>query len=299
MSYDLEAWRVRHVDPLSRRPSMSRAAVVVLSSLVLAAAGGGFLWWRGQTRPPLVVAPPVAAPAPPAPVAPPPAAPTVLHPVPQAASAHPLSLENADARVKSALVDLLGHKAVRSFLKVDDVLRRFVATVDNLATDNATAQLWPVNPTGGRLDTQADDGAVVLSARNADRYAPFVHLVQGLDAQQAAALYVRLYPLLQRAYEELGYPGRYFNDRVVEVIDNLLATPAVAGPVKVKRFAVDGAAPTEGGLYLFEDPRLEACTAGQKIMLRMGRDNAQIVTAKLTDLRRILATAPALTATAK
>ena len=279
---------------------MSRASLFALVSFLLAVAGGAFLWWRSRAPAPVVAAAPVAAPAPPAPPAPPPvAAPTVRYPVPPARSAHTLSLEEADARVKSALVDLLGNKTVRSFLRTDDALRKFVATVDNLATDNATAQMWPVGQTAGRFDTEGRDGAVAISAKNADRYAPFVRLVQGLDTKQAVALYVRFYPLLQRAYEELGYPGRYFNDRVVEVIDNLLATPKVAGPVKVKRVVVDGAAPSAGGLYVFEDPTLERSTAGQKIMLRMGHDNAESVSAKLADIRRIITTTPALAATTK
>ena len=40
-----------------------------------------------------------------------------------------------------------------------------------------------------------------------------------------AVVYERLYPLFQQAYEDLGYPGKYFNDRLVEVIDHLLQTP--------------------------------------------------------------------------
>jgi len=31
-------------------------------------------------------------------------------------------------------------------------------------------------------------------------------------------------PQLQQAYEDIGYPNRYFNDRLVDVIDQLLAT---------------------------------------------------------------------------
>ena len=109
---------------------------------------------------------------------------------------------------------------------------------------------------------------------------------------------MRFYPLLQRAYEELGYPGRYFNDCVVEVIDNLLATPKVAAPVKVKRVVIDERHPAPGPDYVFEDSSLERSTAGQKVMLRMGPDNAAIVTAKLAELRRIITTTHALTATA-
>ena len=81
---------------------------------------------------------------------------------------------------------------------------------------------------------------MAIGARNGERYAPFVRFVDGIDARRAVALYLRVYPLLQQAYEDLGYPGKYFNDRVVEVIDNLLATPTPAGPIAVKRFVADG-----------------------------------------------------------
>ena len=49
--------------------------------------------------------------------------------------------------------------------------------------------------------------------------------------QQLASIYVRYYPLFQEAYEELGYPGRYFNDRVIEIIDHLLQTPDIVEPI--------------------------------------------------------------------
>ena len=129
----------------------------------------------------------------------------------------------------------MGRKAVSTFFRLDDAIRRFVATVNNLATDGATADLWPVNRTPGRFETETRDGATVPSAHNAERYAPFVRFAAGIDTGRAVALYVRLYPLLQRAYEDLGYPGAYLNDRVVTVIDNLLATPNVSGPIRVKR----------------------------------------------------------------
>jgi hypothetical protein len=105
------------------------------------------------------------------------------------------------------------------------------------------------------------------------------------------ALYLRVYPLLQQAYEDLGYPGRYFNDRVVEVIDNLLATPTPTGPIAVKRFTADGGS-SGGGLYVFVDPALETSPAGQKILLRMGRDNAASLTAKLREIRALLVARP-------
>jgi hypothetical protein len=139
----------------------------------------------------------------------------------------------------------------------------------------------------------ARDGGTAISGDNADRYAGFVRLIEGVDTQRAVAVYLRLYPLFQRAYEELGYPGRYFNDRVVEVIDNLLATPTIAGPIRVEQLRVEGGAQRGAGLYVFADPALETHTAGQKILLRIGQDNAAKLVTKLTDIRRQLVTAAA------
>ena len=78
------------------------------------------------------------------------------------------------------------------------------------------------------------DDVDVISADNGLRYTPYVLLIETVDLRRAVAVYVRLYPLLQRAYEDLGYPKRYFNDRLVEVIDQLLAMPDVSVPLKDK-----------------------------------------------------------------
>jgi len=268
-----------------------------IAFVLLLAAGGGLLWWRHQRSAAEVVATPaptVAPPAPP-PAAAPPAAPAIRHPLGAASAGGQPSLDSSDAYVENALVDLLGHKKIRAFLHLDGAVRRFVATVDNLATGDAPASLWPVQTTGGRFDTEARDGGLAIGAHNAERYAPFVRFVDGIDARRAVALYRRVYPLLQQAYEDLGYPGKYFNDRVVEVIDSLLATPAPAGPIAVKRFVADGGTsreasrgPSEGGLYVFADPELEASPAGQKILLRMGSDNAAPLLAKLREIRALI-----------
>jgi hypothetical protein len=170
----------------------------------------------------------------------------------------------------------------------DGLARRFVATVNNLATDNAAAELWPVKQTAGRFRTEGPDDARVISRDNAEHYEWFVRLVEAVDTGRAVGLYRRLYPLFQRAYEDLGEPGKYFNDRVVELIDSLLATPDIAQPIKVKRVSLDGSPrPASGdGLYVFQDPQLEALPAGQKILLRVGRENARKLKATLADIRQ-------------
>jgi hypothetical protein len=102
---------------------------------------------------------------------------------------------------------------------------------------------------------------------------------------------VQLYPSLQRAYEELGYPKRYFNDRFVDVIDLLLATPEPISAPKVHLPTVNGPVQPQRPwvLYEFDDPQLEGLAAGQKMLLRMGLRNERRVKVRLAELRNLIA----------
>src|SRR6266478_5528303 len=112
----------------------------------IALVGGAFfLGRRLQTPPPAPPPPaPVVAPiAPPSP--PPPPEPGIQHPIesPSPPRAALPELDQSDDFLQKALDELLGHKSVLSFLIVEGIARRFVATVNNLGTDSATAEMWP------------------------------------------------------------------------------------------------------------------------------------------------------------
>ena len=87
---------------------------------------------------------------------------------------------------------------------------------------------------------------------------------------------------------------RYFNDRLVEVIDLLLATPEPAEPPRLRLTEVKGPiAPERPWVrYEFADPRLQSLAAGQKILVRMGLANERRVKAWLTAFRAELLQAP-------
>lgn len=249
-----------------------------------AAVAGAVLWWFASRAPgPGEQAAPVPQPPASSAVAAPP--PAILHPIEDAAG--PL----AAADVDNALAELLGRQAVATFLETSDFPRRFAATVDNLGRAHAPVLSWPVHPTAGRFSVEDQPDGTVVAKSNATRYAPFVRMAEGVDTARAVQLYLRLYPLLQRAYEELGYPKRYFNDRVVEVVDVLLATPEVREPLKLRLVEVKGPVPSERPWvrYEYADPALESLTAGQKILLRIGPDNARRLKAKLAEARGLLA----------
>jgi Protein of unknown function (DUF3014) len=65
-------------------------------------------------------------------------------------------------------------------------------------------------------------------------------------------------------------------DRVVEVIDHLLATPEIEEPLRLIQPRV---------LYELADPKLQKLSGGQKILLRMGPANLRKLKAKLREIR--------------
>ena len=272
---------------------MKRTPIIIAATVVVAAALVAGLWWVSRPRAPeAATAPPretvAQAPASPASA---PAEPAIRHPI----DAAQVDRGAAPLDFQGALDGLFGARTVASMFLVDDFARRFVATVDNLGRSSASSRLWPVVPATGRFSVAEAEGGAAIGAANAARYEPFVRLLEEVDLHRAAAAYVQLYPSLQRAYEELGYPKRYFNDRFVDVIDVLLATPEPASPPKVHLPTVNGPLQPQRPWVLFEfdDPQLESLTAGQKVLLRMGVRNERRVKAKLVELRGLIAATPA------
>jgi hypothetical protein len=213
--------------------------------------------------------------------------PAIQHPIPTPATqaaAPPLpSLDKSDPLVRGSLIGLMGKQAVARFLVPQSIVRHVVVTVDNLPRKKLAAELRPIQPTPGGTIVDHQGGITTLSAQNYARYTPFVDAVSAIDPQALAALYFRLYPLFQQAYENLGYPGKYFNDRVVQAIDSLLATPDVRGPIALVRPKV---------FYQFADPKLEALPAGQKLLIRMGPQNAAVIEQKLRAFRQAIVNPP-------
>ena len=226
----------------------------------------------------------VAAPADPAPAAAVPAAPAtppatagpppIAYPVPAAPpGAPPLpALDQSDGVAREAAVALFGRDAFARIFRPDALVRHFVVTVDNLPRRTAAVRLLPVQPVPGAFVVQGRDGDATIAADNALRYRPYVAVLEAADAKRLVAAYV-----------ELGYPNGWFNDRLVQAIDDLLAAPEVAAPRVVQPKV----------LWAFADAGLETRSAGQKIMLRMGPANAARVKAQLRAIRAELTTGAA------
>jgi len=251
---------------------------LILLAVVVGGAVGLYLWRASETPAPQMAQPPtVSAPEEPA----------IRYPIEATGQAQapdePLpALADSDKAMQDALAKLFGRN-LKKFFNLQGIIHRVVATVDNLPLGHLPAQILPVKSVPGWLITTGKGEELRLSPKNAARYQPYVGVAKSVPVAPLVAIYARFYPLFQDQYEKLGYPGKYFNDRVVQVIDHLLAAPEVKDPVLLTQTSV---------LYQFADANLEKLSAGQKILVRMGGENAASVKAKLREIRSALVATP-------
>lgn len=188
-------------------------------------------------------------------------------------------LSGSDGFTQDAIANLVGDRSLKNLFYAERIIRRIVATVDNLPRSRVPLKVSPVAPASGMFLTEGSEDSKTISPKNAARYAAYVKVAEAIDAQKLVEVYIRLYPLFQQAYEELGYPKKYFNDRLLEAIENMLAAPSPREPIRLVQPHV---------LYQFADPGLEARSAGQKILMRMGSGNEAKIKTKLREIKEQL-----------
>lgn len=250
-----------------------------LLALTIGAGAAVYYFLLREPAPtPVVSAPPAESPAPepaPAPVATEP-----QYPLPPAASEEaeaPLpGLGDSDGEFIEALSALLGGANAQRLLVPEHLIRRLVVAVDNLPRERVGLREWPVKPTPGSLVVQDAGGDTVLADDNGARYTLAVTVLKAVDVDALVRLYRHYYPLFQAAYREQGYPNGHFNDRLVVVIDHLLAAPTPARPIRLQKPKY---------FHEFAEPALEALSFGQKLMIRLGPENRVVVEDWLRALR--------------
>ena len=206
-------------------------------------------------------------------------------PLPALTESDPLAIET--------LTGLVGEASVQQVIVSEDVIPRWVATVDALSSRQVPGPIKAVEGPGGEFEATAHEDPervilnetgdpvpqYVLDPANYPRYTPYVEMLEAADTGQILAAYRRHQPLFEEAFRQLGYPEGDFDTRLKAVIDELLATPEVSDPVLLIK---------PEAYYLYADESLESLSAGQKMLIRMGPENAARVKAKLTDIRAAL-----------
>ena len=244
---------------------------IVMLILLVAAVALGFYgrdWW---TRSPSTGATPAGRAAAKA------AVPEGFGPVPQ--------LDASDDFVRALIRQLSQKPEWAAWLASGDLVRSFVVSVDKIAVGSSPAkELKPAAPQG-KFQTLGSGRTLRIDPASYDRYNSLANAVDAIDPDGAARAYRRLRPLMQQAFDELGYVNLPFDERLARALGQLVDVPVPEGDVMLEATSVT---------FQYADPELEALSPAQKHLLRMGPHNMRLVQTKL----RAFARAAGLTQTA-
>jgi hypothetical protein len=241
---------------LKRARSSSMAVIVAL----LAALGGAFVAlraWRNPAAPPPVArTEPQSFPSGEAPLGEEPAGgiPPLLEPV------------SSDGMFRSAIEG--------------EFVRRWAVVVDNLAEGTSPRRQLGFLAPSLPFTVIERGGKTVIDPASYERYDAFANTVASVDAQALARAYRALRGPLEAAYRLLGYPGGSIDGVVGRALDRIESTRVEEGAVPVKN---------EGGVFVFQERRLERLRDVEKHLVRMGPRNTRILQAKAREIRRALA----------
>lgn len=211
----------------------------------------------------------------PADVTPPPVADKVLPEEERHIPLPPVALDKSDDFIRQLALELSSHPRLVDWLKSKNLIRKFVAAVDNIANGQSPrAHIDFFSPRGDFKAVKRGNSFYVDPAGYA-RYNITVDVFISLDAKACASLYRGLKPLFQEAYRDLGYPQQDFDDTLLRAIIELLKTPVIEGNILVERQVLT---------YIMPDSKLEGLSEAQKHLLRMGPENVETIQAKLREL---------------
>lgn len=193
----------------------------------------------------------------------------------------PASLSDSDLWLRQELAHLDQNPEFAKWSsQTAELLRCFVVLVSEVAQGRVPANLFGFwAPQEAIQVKEIGDREYVLDPASYHRYDRLALAVEALDPELAWRLYQHLKPLIEQVYAEFGQPGTSFDQVLVNAIEHLLKTPQLAGEIRLIKPSV---------MYQYADPKLEALSAAQKQLLRMGPVNAAIVKHKLGLLRGLL-----------
>ncbi len=189
----------------------------------------------------------------------------------------PTTLDQSDAYLSERLQQVITDTELLVLVNLNYFIQKMVLFIDHLPEKSIPRLHLPITPPKPGFITIGSGEQQIISKRNFVRYTPYVRLVEAIPDVALLQLYRGLYPLLQQAYREIGDPSGHFNDRLVQVIDELLEAPESLAPISVIHHV---------SRFKYADASLESRSAGQKILLRMGVKNAKRIKEKLQRLRQ-------------
>ncbi|MBL6690515.1 MAG: DUF3014 domain-containing protein [Pseudomonadales bacterium] len=185
-------------------------------------------------------------------------------------------LDDSDSLIRDGAVSLTRHEGINGWLAPSQLIRKYVAFVDNVARGQVAKEpVRQLTPEGPFLVKKIDENTFELDPVSYERYNMVADVAASVDARRAAEFYHLLRPLIQDAYAELGYGDKSFDDVMFEAIGRLLETPVIEEPILLVQPVV---------MYKYQDDKLESLSPVQKQLIRMGPRNTRLLQNKMREI---------------
>lgn len=201
------------------------------------------------------------------------------------------SLDNSDELVQETLPKLTWRKELLKLFVTEDIIRRVVVFVDNFSQGQLAYSHSPlVLPTDKffAIEKTADNNinnantTWLLDESSAKRFSLYVDLLRSLDSDTLVDFYFEIKPLIDTAYQELGYPEQDFTDTLQATITQILDLDFPSQDIELIRPSV---------MYKFKDESLESLDDTDKLFLRLGKENILVIKSILLEINEKLSRA--------
>ena len=183
-----------------------------------------------------------------------------------------------DEFVRTVASRISAHPEWASWLVTDGLIESLVASVEAVADGYSPSGELGFVATEHPFLVREDEGRLVIAAGTYRRYNLAVDVLGSVDAAAAVAILRELEPAIEEARQDLAWHRGSFEDRLRQAIDHLLEVEVPRGAIEVEQ---------RTRTYAFADDDFERMSDAQRHLLRMGRQNALAVQAKLSDIRSV------------
>jgi hypothetical protein len=194
------------------------------------------------------------------------------------------SLDDSDAWVQEKLPNYTWRKELLKLVINQDMIRRFVVFTDNFAQGSLAYEHSPLikpsskfsaneNKIDGASDWHWDESAT-------RRFTLYVDLLRSFDSETLVQWYFEMKPLIDQAYEELGYPDDNFTDVLHDAITKVLDMEIPKEPLDLVRPSV---------MFRYKDEAIEGLDDADKLLLRLGKENLLVIKSVLLEINERLA----------
>lgn len=191
-------------------------------------------------------------------------------------------LNSSDSLVIEKLPDITWRKELLKLLVTEDLIRRFVVFTDNFAQGSLSYDHSPFIVPVERFfanevsnDEQSNQASWQWDESSARRFSLYVDLLRSMDSGELVSFYYEIKPLIDQAYQELGYPEEDFTQVLQASIIRVLDMQMPEHVPQLTRPSV---------MYKFQDEELEGLDDADKLLLRIGKENILVIKSVLLEI---------------